>query len=775
MSQGMQQYQTGQVKAALQSWQQARSRYQQTQNRVGEAQALASLGAGYLALEQSRNAIAVLEPLLPLAQSLGDRPTEARTWGNLGIAYKSLGKYAKAIQAHKQAGKLLYALGDRQALGQALLNLGNTFEVVGDYENATIALQQSLKIAEQMSDRVGASIAHSNLGGVLANQKKYEAAIAALETSLNLSQDSRDLATQASTLINLGSVRHAKGDRTQAVAAYSQSLQLAQQLNQRELQAKALGSLGLVLADQRDFQSAIAHQQQSLAIARELNHPDLQGTALNNLAHTLYRAGKLAEAERQLQTAVKLLDALRPDLSDTYQVNLFETQIHTYNLLQQVQVAANKPEAALVASEQGRARAFVELLSRRSRPAETTPPPPPSLDRIRQTAKDHNATLVEYAIVPDDDFKFRGKQRAEREERLLIWVVSPNGKVDFRQVDLKFLWAQQLSLDRLVSDLRCDTLAVACEEPTRGTPNEDTATQPVQVEADTSLQVLHRLLIQPIADLLPTDPNAQVILIPQDALFLVPFPALRSPEGKYLIEQHTILTAPAIQVLDFTAKRHASQRQPNQVEIASRLDAPVLIVGNPTMPELPDGVLPALPGSEMEANAIAQLLNTPALIGKQATETRVVQQLTEAKLVHLATHGLLEYGTEPLPSTEVPGAIALAPSTDNDGLLTASEIFNLKLKADLVVLSACNTGRGRITGDGVVGLSRSWISAGAASVIVSLWAVPDAPTATLMMQFYQVLERSNKATALRQAMLITMKDYPNPRNWAAFTLIGEAE
>ena len=98
----------------------------------------------------------------------------------------------------------------------------------------------------------------------------------------------------------------------------------------------------------------------------------------------------------------------------------------------------------------------------------------------------------------------------------------------------------------------------------------------------------------------------------------------------------------------------------------------------------------------------------------------------------------------------------------------------MKLKAELVVLSACDTGQGFITGDGVIGLSRSLITAGVPSVIVSLWSVPDAPTASLMTEFYKHLQRNpDKAQALRQAMLTTMKQHSDPKDWAAFTLIGE--
>jgi CHAT domain-containing protein len=184
----------------------------------------------------------------------------------------------------------------------------------------------------------------------------------------------------------------------------------------------------------------------------------------------------------------------------------------------------------------------------------------------------------------------------------------------------------------------------------------------------------------------------------------------------------------------------------------------------------PKRQLDPLPGAEAEARSIASLLNTQAITGAQGTKAAIVQKMPQASIIHLATHGLLD-NLRGLAS-----AIALAPSGTDDGLLTAAEILDMKLQASLVVLSACNTGEGKITGDGVIGLSRSLISAGVPSVIVSLWAIPDAPTAFLMKEFYQNLQKNpNKAQALRQAMLTTMKTHLQPRDWAAFTLIGEAE
>ena len=295
-----------------------------------------------------------------------------------------------------------------------------------------------------------------------------------------------------------------------------------------------------------------------------------------------------------------------------------------------------------------------------------------------------------------------------------------------------------------------------------------------QVDQTERLKQLHKILIEPITDLLPIDPNNNVIFIPQEELFLVPFPALQDANGKYLIEQHTILTAPAIQVLDLTQQQKIKVQQANSKEL--------VIVGNPTMPKVPPKIgeppqqLASLPSAEKEAKAIATILKAKAITGNKAKKSAILPLLPKARIIHLATHGLLD----DFIGLGVPGAIALAPSGNgelNDGLLTANEILDLKLNAELVVLSACDTGRGRITGDGVIGLSRSLIAAGTPSVIVSLWSVPDAPTAELMTEFYRNwLERKlDKAQALRQAMLKTMKNHPNPKDWAAFTLIGEAK
>ncbi len=185
------------------------------------------------------------------------------------------------------------------------------------------------------------------------------------------------------------------------------------------------------------------------------------------------------------------------------------------------------------------------------------------------------------------------------------------------------------------------------------------------------------------------------------------------------------------------------------------------------MPLAPDGEqLQQLDGSEKEAISVSSILKTTPLIGAQADKKVVIDKMRSASIVHLATHGLLDK-----VNGDIPGAIALT-----NGLLTSNEIFDLKLKSDLVVLSACDTGRGDLTGDGVIGLSRAFAVAGVPSVAVSLWKVDDEATKELMVEFYQnwYEQRMDKAQAMRKAMLKVMKTYDKPSDWAAFTIMGEA-
>jgi CHAT domain-containing protein len=614
--------------------------------------------------------------------------------------------------------------------GNALGNLGLAYDTLGDYNKAIDYQQQSLAIAREIKDRLG----------------------------------------EGQSLGTLGNAYYALGDYNKAIDYHQQDLAIAREIKDRLGEGQSLGNLGNTYYALGDYVKAIDYQQQSLAIAREIKDRHGEGLSLNNLGLDFWRYSKLSEAEKILYQAIEVWESLRKKLgnNDAYKVSIFEEQARTYRTLQQVLIAEHKINEALEVSERGRSRAFVELLSshlstRNANPALESNIDKPTILLLQQVAKQHNATLVQYSIIYDD-FKVEGKQQTKKSE-LYIWVIKPTGEIAFRKSDLKPLWKdEKTTLDDLV-----DTSRQSIGAKDRGVlvsydpkPNAPKAKQ--------GLRRLHELLIKPIADLLPKQETEKVVFIPQESLFFVPFPALQDENGKYLIEKHTILTSPSIQVLDLTHKLKIGRTD------SKILPGEILVVGNPTMPKIPitNEQLAPLPGAEQEAIQIAKLFNTKAITHDDAKKTAIKEKMNNARIIHFATHGLVD----DFKGFGVPGAIAFAPDGEDNGFLTSSEILDLKLHADLVVLSACNTGKGRVTGDGIIGLSRSLVSAGVLSVIVSLWSVNDNSTSFLMKEFYQnLLHKQDKATALRQAMLKTMKqdEYANPLFWSAFTLIGEAE
>ncbi len=760
--QGLQQAGSRQFEAAIASWQQTLVIARKMSDHQLEGRTLINLGSAHAYLSRYQQALRFYQQALEIAVKIGDRPTQVQAWVGLGNTYLSRGQYQAAIESHQKAKELAQAINDPENLIDALSGLGSIYNSLGLSQQAIPFYEQALAVARKSHDQQGIAIALGNLGIAHASLKQYAKAIDYDNQALKLSQAIKDPVGVVASLQGLGSIALAQRNFPDAIRFYEQALNLARRINDLNGIQIALVNLSVAYQTQGQIAQATQSAQRAVELAHQLGDREGEASALNNLGVILHQAGKPTEAETRFFAAIQIRESQRIGLSDLHKVSFIDTQQNAYANLQRSLVAQNKIETALEISERARARAFVELLLR-SQLGETSSDRIPvlTIQQIKQIARDHRATLVEYSIISN-----------EYDYQLYIWVVKPTGEIAFRSVNLK---TQPMSLNQLVARSRQSIGAIG-----RG---GGLGVQPIDnADSVNQLQQLYQRLIQPIADQLPTDPNALVVFIPHKSLFLVPFPALQDASGKPLIERHTILTSPSIQVLQLTRQQRRrlppSSPPPSSPSPVARRLSPALIVGNPTMPEVRTQAggrleqLLSLPGARQEAEAIANLLNTTFLTGNQATKAAVLQQMPQSRLIHLATHGLLD----DFKGLGVPGAIALAPAGQDNGLLTADEILNLELSADLVVLSACDTGRGKITGDGVIGLSRSLISAGAPSVIVSLWAIPDAPTAFLMKQFYLHLQQNlNKAQALRQAMLITKKQYPHSSQWAAFMLVGEAE
>ncbi len=740
---------------------------QTNQERTNEALRLSDVGTQQLQTGQFREALQRFEQALVIYRAIGQRQSEGIILNNIGEVYRNLGQYSQALRYYEQSFVIMKEVGNKVMEGTTLNNIGLVYRNLGQYPQALKYLEQSLVITKEVGDKAGVGTTLNNIGTVYRSLGQYPQALKSYEQSLVIIKQVGDKAGEGIILSNIGVIYHYQGQYPQALKYYEQALVLKKQVGDKAGVGTTLNNIGEVYRSLGQYPQALKYHEQSLVISKEVGDRVMEGTNLNNIGIVYNNLRQYANAEKTLFAAIEILESLRPGLTDASKIAIFETQSPTYRFLQQALIAQNKTNTALEIAERGRARAFVELLAQRqsNNPNNQLIVKPPTLQEIKLIAKTQNATLVQYSIVYDE-FKNQGREDA-RQSALYIWVVKPTGEVAFKQVDLKSLTtplAQLVTNSRKSLGVRGRGIVVVSPEES-AVQDKNSANQ---------LQQLHQILIQPIAQFLPTDPNSRVIFIPQSSLFLVPFAALQDEQGKYLIQKHTILTAPAIQVLELT---HQQRQRLGAQSLTPLQGKDALVVGNPAMPSLPDATgklqqLPSLPGAEIEANAIAKLLQTQAITGASATKSAILQQLKTARIAHLATHGLLD----DFKLSGVPGAIALAPSGNDNGLLTSSEIFDLKLNAELVVLSACDTGRGDIKGDDVVGLSRALISAGVPSIIVSLWSVPDAPTASLMTEFYrQIQQNPDKATALRNAMLMTMKQHPNPKDWAAFTLIGEAE
>ncbi|CAD0225969.1 CHAT domain-containing protein [Planktothrix agardhii] len=715
LKQGIQQHKISQFREALQSWEQALTIYREIGNRQGEANSFGNLGLAYHSLGQYQRAINFHQQYLEISREIGNRQGEANSFGNLGLAYDSLGQYQRAINFHQQYLEISREIGNRQGEAASLGNLGLAYYSLGQYQNAIKFHQQSLKIAREIGNRQG----------------------------------------EAASLGNLGSDYYSLGQYQTAINLHQQSLEIEREIGNRQGEANSLGNLGNAYDSLGQYQKAINFHQQHLEMAREIGYRLGKSIALNNLGNALLKTNQLAEAETSLRASIQICETLRSELvNNDHKASIFETQVSAYRLLQQVLVAQTRFDEALEISEMSRTRAFVELLQQTLLTNELPTNDATnrlSIPKIQQIARERNCTIVEYSIVDPE---------------IYIWVIQPNGNITYRAANLEPLNQQNQTLKQIILKTRVSIGSKETDDEGNKIQLEREY-QPNQTGGYPLLQLLHQILIEPIIDLLPTDANNQIIFIPHYDLFLVPFVALQDSNNRYLIEDYTILTAPSIQVLEITREHQNRVRGLRQA---------ALIVGDPTIdPKFKENPykLNQMSRAKEAAEAIAAILGTQAITGENATKVAILDRMLNTRIVHLSAHGLLD----DFQGFGIPGAIILAPSENtDDGSLNAAEILQLKLDSELVVLSACSTGRGKITGDGVVGLSRCFILAGVPSIIVSLWNMGVISAKLLMTEFYQNLARGdNRAAALRCAMLTTKARFPSPIAWAAFTLIGETE
>ncbi|GAA0441369.1 hypothetical protein Acor_72770 [Acrocarpospora corrugata] len=366
------------------------------------------------------------------------------------------------------------------------------------------------------------------------------------------------------------------------------------------------------------------------------------------------------------------------------------------------------PIDALAASEMARARAFADLMTGRDAAPALTPA------RMTALLAEYDRPIVEY-------FRF--------EDRLIIFVADPDGTVETvdSQVDGPALTALTEELQHWFRVTKVDDLRVR-----------------------DLFRALGEILWDPIAHLLPEDPETVVTLVPHDALLSVPFHALRDADGKYLVERHATTVLPAASILPPLLARRTSGEKPSR--ICALVDPEPMPAGYRRLPILRNGFRVV---SELFAEA-------EIYRGAEATDVALLDGVSRRPgVLCLASHA------EALPADPMASFVALA-----SGKLTADVVHTLDLPVPLVVLAACETGSGQVTGDGVIGLSRAFLSAGPVAVLMTLWPVIERDSLRLLRRFHDVHLNTplGTAQALRAAQCSMVA--ASPQSWAAFTLFG---
>jgi CHAT domain-containing protein/tetratricopeptide (TPR) repeat protein len=724
-------------------------------DRDGEAATLNSIGLTLTKLGRLDSALAYLQAALPIFREVSDRPKEATTLNNLGLVFAKLSRPDSALAYYLAGLTILREVGARGLAAGPLTNIGVAFAEVGRPDSALAYYNAALSIAREVKDRAAEAATMNSIGSLFNENSLPDSALAYYRATLSISREIDDRHREAEAVSNIGAAFAGLSRRDSALTYLRAALPIQRQIGDRGGEAKTLNNIGAVFALLNRPDSALAYYQSGLAITRQVGASDIEVKALSNLGllyHDSRGPGDAFRAVAYLDSAAALSANIRKHAGgEANQIAFAEQHLGLFELWPLAWLALGSEEhtvrgtaAALGAAERGRAQSLLDLMRRTADQANGVSGISSDLNRpgtdlaaeadslLASLRRSHTAALI---YLPTLD-------------TLITWILLPSG--DLRVVR---------------SSIGSDSLAVLLTGLRAG---------PLVYEGSAS--ALASLLMPP--DLLaPIPAGSELVIIPQGMLALVPFAALPSgANDEPLGIRYALRYAPSLAALNAAEGRRAlGTGRTAQLRNA-------LVVGNPTMPLVSTlgGTerLRSLPGAELEGRRTAAQLGVTPLTGSAASERVVRQRLPGATIIHLATHGLA-YSTEARVRNSY---IALAPDSLNDGLLTVGEILDdptLTLQADLVVLSACQTGLGDLKyAEGTVGLQRAFLARGARSVLVSLWNVDDRATALLMERFYTHWLSDDpsisKAEALRLAQDSVRKTpgFEQPSYWAAFQLVG---
>src|SRR5262245_45529576 len=742
--------------------------------------------------------LAYFERMAAVAESQGKRLQGARAHQAIALAAIDQAMFQKSIQAANRSLELFKTVppaelsqSDFVRITQDYWHIGSAYRQMGNLVRARSILEDGVAFADTQlagrRDTVIAGIVRNTLALVTYAQRDYPTSLArATQASQifdealarppqRISEARKDQLRRlwALALTHCAKAELAMGNREAAEAAYQRALPLARQSPNHDIEVDILRAQGYLAFAQKDWAKALERFREGMPLAAQLKRPTALMWLSNDSARALGALGRVDEALAMSREAVRHAEGLRGELVNADLRGAFlDDKQSIYRQAVRLALQRQSPDEAFAFAERGRSRAFLDLLGSqtalskgrtrglveeevrlRARLAQARALLRESddleeseragavaeaierdyrafLERVRSESREQASLMtVEPVTLPEIQRRLpEGTTLLEYlvdDEDVIVWVV------DRQRTAVVRIPGDQQSLVTLIREFRS---AIAKRASLAG----------VRAQAE----ALYDRLLGPARGQITGD---RLLIVPHGVLHYLPFAALRSAAHRWLVEEFALATLPSASVL-----RYLADKGPGG-------DEPALVIGNPDV-----GAGLALPWAEREARMVARYeRGATVLVRGDATEAKVKTLLESAGLVHFATHGVLRE-SDPLSS-----ALLLVPGAGEDGRLEVRELFGFELRARLVVLSACETGLGKLSrGDELVGLQRAFLYAGTPAVITTLWKVDDRASYQLIRSFYSRLEKAGPAEALRQAQRETLKAFSHPYSWAAFTLTG---
>lgn len=730
-----------------------------------------------------------------LAGVLKDKQWETRSKGELGLIGFLEGDSWKA--GRLVGGALLSAMatGDIGAQIRYLELIGNGLEVQRRPEDAQYFFDRAISLANSCKDCGFPYMAYEGRGEALAELGRTDEARAALTKCLNAARHEQRQGHEAQTLILLGRLSIRTGNVAEAVGELEAAAATSERLNYYRMEGDVLFELAKVYEQQGDYSKAearlITARKASMQVGDRYNLP----RDLTALARLEVRRGKIQEAENLYDEAEDVIDSIVMNAPGPYSGGSFlgeasETYLGDFGLAAQT----NNVNRAFRALERARGRTIEDALQGRRKLSHEDSP---AYDQAEGAISAVQLRLMR-SENPDERRKLL-EDLEEQEQRLAYLNDVTIPRTPFRSWQPPELRDVQTSLtpgemvlEYVLEEPRSFCLSISHNEVRitkldAGRQQIEELTRSYlsrvrdQMPASDLAKQLYSVLLGPIPALAGI---THLIIVPDGKLYFLPFDALEDRNDQYLIKSTTVTYVPSTSVREILKTRKPS-RLPTRAflgvgDVAYDTSRSASLSGRflRGLYDLAGVHLGNLPGTREEVITAERALGgrgSVLLLGANATTAAVKgEPLADFSVLHLAVHSI--------PSTQYPTRAALVlarkPSSNEDGLFQEWQIIGLSLNADLVTLSACDTGVGRVEGEeGVTDLADAFLFAGAKSVVASLWESDDQYTDALMQRFYQHLsKRENKDVALREAKTDLLREYGAdvaPFYWAGFVLVGE--